>query len=185
MIAGQTFVPLEHLGDVGQTTESPTHSLISPSAARGGVSRCVFFSETFFTPHSSAATNLRSSTLMLRLTLESLSPSAYSSSGEEGAYLYSLNPDGLRIESIPFSRFRGEASRGAEGLLGEIAATSGGFAFDAESLSPQTEFFASLSAREGLWDKFPLRRSSFSSSLKLAMNRHFCRVSSHFFCQNS
>ena len=136
MIAGQTFVPLEHLGDVGQTTESPTHSLISPSAARGrGVSRCVFFSETFFTPHSSAATNLRSSTLMLRLTLESLSPSAYSSSGEEGAYLSSLNPDGLRIESIPFSRFRGEASRGAEGLLGEIAATSGGFAFDAESLS--------------------------------------------------
>ena len=111
MIAGQTFVPLQHLGDVGQTTESPTHSLISPfSAARGGVSRCVFFSETFFTPHSSAATNLRSSTLMLRLTLESLSPSAYSSSGEEGAYLYSLNPDGLRIESIPFSRFRREAS---------------------------------------------------------------------------
>ena len=149
MIAGQTFVPLEHLGDVGQTTESPTHSLISPfSAARGGVSRCVFFTETFFTPHSSAATNLRSSTLMLRLTLESLSASSpYSSSGEEGAYLYSLNPDGLRIESIPFSRFRGEASRGAEGLLGEIAATSGGFAFDAESLSPQTEFFASLSAR--------------------------------------
>ena len=88
---------------------------------------------------------------MLRVTLESLSPSAYSSSGEEGAYLYSLNPDGLRIESIPFSRFRGEASRGAEGLRGEIAATSGGFAFDAaaESLSPQTEFFASLSTQQG------------------------------------
>ena len=114
----------------------------------------MFFSETFFTPHSSAATNLRSSTLlMLRVTLESLSASSpYSSSGEEGAYLYSLNPDGLRIESIPFSRFRGEARRAAEGLRGEIAATSVGFAFDvaaAESLSPQTEFFASLSAQRG------------------------------------
>ena len=149
----------------------------------------MFFSETFFTPHSSAATNLRSSNLMLRVTLESLSASSpYSSSGEEGAYLYSLNPDGLRIESIPFSRFRGEARRDAEGLRGEIAATSVGFAFDvaaAESLSPQTEFFASLAIREGLWDKFPLRRSPFSSSLELAMNRQFCRVSSHFFYRNS
>ena len=89
----------------------PLTHLSPPLPPEAGVSRCVFFSETFFTPHSSAATNLRSSTLMLRLTLESLSPSAYSSSGEEGAYLYSLNPDGLRIESIPFSRFRVEARR--------------------------------------------------------------------------
>ena len=104
-------------------SQSPTHSLISPSAARGE-SVAVCSSRRPFSPRTLPRPQISEvrptcSESHLRASL----PTPHIHRVEwRGGRLYSLNPDGLRIESIPFSRFRGEARRDCEARLRQRAA---------------------------------------------------------------